>query len=358
MNKKLLLTIVVGCVLIALACILFKGSDDKEKVDNTEKKVSKLVKVGKYEGLTIEKVDPIKVTDEDVEAAIRTDLQTLDKSVSVNGPAQEGDTVTMNYVGKIDGVAFEGGTAEDAELTLGSNTYIDGFEDAIIGHSVGETFDINVTFPENYGNELAGQDAVFTITLKGINRLPELTEELLKELDTTAKTVDEYKKMVREDLEKSNQETADASNQQLVLAELLKVCKFKEIPTSRLIRVTKELVYQESYGAIMNNLSIDAAVEQNTGKSVEDAAKDALLLELAIEYIAEKEDIFVSEDEYTKQCTEMATMYGETDVTSFVQSYEMVYGEGYIKRMMLQEKVAAYLVKNCKVSKDKSVTEK
>lgn len=344
MKKKLVLAgigFVVGCAITLAACLLIKGNNDEDKA-------SKFAKVGKYKGLEVEFVSAIKVTDEDVEAAIRTDLQTLDKSTSVNGPAQDGDTVVMDYVGKVDGTAFEGGTDEDAELTLGSNTFIDGFEEAIVGHSVGEVFDINVTFPENYGNELAGKAAVFTITLKKINRLPELTEELLAELGTTAKTVEEYKKSVRENLEKSNEETADISNQQVVLDALLKVCKFKKYPTSRLIRVTKELVYQESYGAIMNNLSIDAAVEQSKGKGVEEAAKDELLIELAIEIIAEKEDLIISEEEYSAQCSDMAMMYGETNVTSFVQSYEMVYGDGYIKRMMLREKVANFLIDNAK----------
>lgn len=347
MNKKLIVAIAAGC-LVALLAFLFLDKGDIKEGD-----ASKYVKVGKYKGLEIEKVDPIKVTDEDVEAAIRTDLQTLKQSVSVSGPAKKGDTVVMNYVGKIDGVAFDGGTADDASLTLGSNTFIDGFEDAIVGHSVGETFDINVTFPEDYGNELAGQDAVFTITLKQIDRLPELTDDLVAKLDPTVKTVKEYKAKVKKDLEESNKETADASNQQLALEALVKVCKFKKYPTSSLIRVTKELVYQESYGAIMNSLSIDAAVEQSKGKNVEEAAKEILLKEMAVEIIAEKEDIIVSEEEYTEQCTEMAMMYGETDVAGFVKSYETIYGEGYIKRMMLQEKVGAFLVKHATEKKSK-----
>lgn len=346
MKKKLLLVLVAICTMF----VLFGCGEDKEQ---KEEKVSKYVKVGKYEGLEIEKKDAIKVTDADVEAAIRTDLQTLGKSIEVTGPAKEGDTVTIDYVGKLNGEAFEGGTDTDAELTLGSNTFIDGFESGVVGHSVGETFDLELTFPADYGNELAGQKTVFTVTLKKIMSLPELTEELLPEIGTPAKTVKEYKELVRKNLEKSNKETAQTENQKLILKALSEKCEIKKYPESRLIRITKDLVYQESYGAIMNNTGIDQAVESSMGMSVEEKAKELLMIELAVEYIAEKEDIIVSEKEYDEKTAELATMYGETNVASFITSYETVYGEGYIKRMMLQEKVAAFLLKNCKEVKAK-----
>ena len=195
---------------------------------------------------------------------------------------------------------------------------------------------------------MAGQKAVFTINLKKIVRLPELTDDLLPKLGTKATTVKEYKELVKKELEKSNKEVAQSKNQEAVIKELLEKCEMKKYPTSRLIRITKELVYQESYGAIMNNIGIDQAVEQAYGKKVEDRAKDLLMTELAVEYIAEKEDIIVSEKEYEEKTTELAAMYGETSVEGFIQSYESIYGEGYIKRMMLQEKVAAFLLKHAK----------
>lgn len=339
MKKKILLVCLALCmVALAFGC----GNEEKEG------KAKDYVKVGKYKGLEIEEVSISKVTDADVEAAIRSDLQTLEQGTEVKGPAQVGDTTTIDYLGKINGVAFEGGEAKDHELTLGSGEFIEGFEEQVVGHNVGETFDINVTFPENYGNELAGQKAVFTINLKKIVRLPELTDDLLPKLGTKATTVKEYKELVKKELEKSNKEVAQSKNQEAVIKELLEKCEMKKYPTSRLIRITKELVYQESYGAIMNNIGIDQAVEQAYGKKVEDRAKDLLMTELAVEYIAEKEDIIVSEKEYEEKTTELAAMYGETSVEGFIQSYESIYGEGYIKRMMLQEKVAAFLLKHAK----------
>ena len=339
MKKKILLVCLALCmVALAFGC----GNEEKEG------KAKDYVKVGKYKGLEIKEVSISKVTDADVEAAIRSDLQTLEQGTEVKGPAQLGDTTTIDYLGKINGVAFEGGEAKDHELTLGSGEFIERFEEQVVGHNVGETFDINVTFPENYGNELAGQKAVFTINLKKIVRLPELTDDLLPKLGTKATTVKEYKELVKKELEKSNKEVAQSKNQEAVIKELLEKCEMKKYPTSRLIRITKELVYQESYGAIMNNIGIDQAVEQAYGKKVEDRAKDLLMTELAVEYIAEKEDIIVSEKEYEEKTTELAAMYGETSVEGFIQSYESIYGEGYIKRMMLQEKVAAFLLKHAK----------
>lgn len=307
------------------------------------------IKVGKYKGLELEKIETAAITDEEVEAAIRTDLQALNKSTPVNGPAQMWDDVVIDYVGTLNGEAFEGGTDEDFTLSLGSNTFIDGFEEKIVGHSVGETFDIDLTFPESYGNAtLAGQDVVFTITLDSISRLPELTDELLPEIGTSATTVAEYKEEVKKQLETSNEESRQASLQEAALTALVEICEVKTIPEEMLIRITKDLVYQESYGAIVNNLSIDDAVLQSQGMSVEEKVKELATKELAVEYIAEKEDLVVSEQEYEEQVTAMATSYGETDIDAFVTSYEMVYGEGYIKRMMLQEKVGAFLVENCK----------
>lgn len=343
MKKKLIVVLMVLCA----ATLLFAcGSKDKEE------NVKKLIKVGKYKGLELEKQASIKVTDEDVEAAIRSDLQLLNKGISVNGPAALWDTVKIDYVGTLNGEAFEGGTAQDQELTLGSNSFIEGFEEGVVGHNVGDNFNLDLTFPESYHEAtLAGQAVVFNVTLKSITRLPELTDELLPEIGTSAKTVKEYKKELKKSLQESNDESVKSSMQEVALAALAKNCKIKKYPESRVIRITKDLAYQESYGAIMNSLSIDDAIMQSQGMTVEEKVNELLKIELAVEYIAKKEKIKVSEKEYEEQTAKMATQYGESDVEGFIKSYETIYGEGYIKRMMLQEKVAAFIVDNSKEAK-------
>ena len=125
------------------------------------------VTITKYKGVEIDKVDADAVSDNDVEAQINSVLQSKSTTTEVTDrAAQTGDTVTIDYEGKKDGVAFDGGTATDAQLTLGSGQFIDGFEDGVVGHNIGDTFDLDLTFPENYGNEdLAGQAVVFTLSL-------------------------------------------------------------------------------------------------------------------------------------------------------------------------------------------------
>ena len=337
MKKNLILILMITC----MVCLLAGCKKEQEKKESFT--------VGKYKGLEIEKVDPIEVTDEDVESDINTTLQTLESS-KVDGPAQMGDLTIIDYVGKVDGKEFQGGSDEDYSLTLGSNTFIDGFEEKIVGHSVGEKFDITVTFPEDYKNNtaLAGKEAVFSITLDSIIRVPELTDALLTEIGTTAKTVAEYKELVKKDLQQKNEDSAKSQKQAAVLKELGKVTKVSEYPEDKLVRVTKDLVFASSYSAMSYGLTIDAAIYSSYGKTVEEVVKEQVAQEMAVEYVAEKEGLAVSDEEYNEQVSKMATAYGETDLTQFVSDFEMVYGEGYIKRMMLQEKVGAFLVKHCK----------
>ena len=176
--------------------------------------VSKYVTIGQYKGLSLDKTVEA-VTDDMVDGRIKEELQNKAEEVT-EGSVQNGDVVTINYVGTKDGVAFDGGTATDAQLTLGSGQFIDGFEDGVVGHNIGDTFDLDLTFPENYGNEdLAGQAVVFTVTLKGISQtdVPELTDEFVQSVSDTSKTVEEYKKEIKKSLKKKRQRKPAEYNQ-------------------------------------------------------------------------------------------------------------------------------------------------
>ena len=339
MKKKLILFLMIACTVC-----LFAGCGKKDK----DKENKEPITVGSYKGLEIEKIAVTPVTDADVENDIRTTLQTLDSS-KVKGPAQMGDLTIIDYVGKMDGKEFQGGSAKDANLTLGSKTFIDGFEAGIVGHRAGETFDLPLTFPKDYKNtELAGKAVVFTVTLDQVIRIPELTDALLPELKTEAKTVAEYKELVKKDLQQKNEDSAKSQKQAAVLKALGKVAKVSEYPQDKLIRVTKDLVFAESYGAMVGGLTIDAAIYSSYGTTVDAIVKEQIAQEMAVEYVAEKEGLTISDKEYNDQISKMASAYGETNLNQFVQDFEMVYGQGYIKRMMLQEKVGAFLVKHCK----------
>ena len=142
MKKKIIAALVGICTVVVMTGCGNKGiSNDK-------------ITIKQYKGLEVEKVDPVEVTDTDVEDSINSTLQTKSTQNDITDrQAQEGDVVTIDYEGKKDGVAFDGGTAQDQQLELGSGSFIDGFEDGIVGHNIGETFDLNLTFPEDYKSE-------------------------------------------------------------------------------------------------------------------------------------------------------------------------------------------------------------
>ena len=173
---------------------------------------SEYVTLGEYKGLTIE-VDLVEVTDEDVMSQIA--LET--KQTVSEGTVEEGDIVNIDYVGKIDGEEFEGGSAEGYDLEIGSSTFIDGFEEGIIGMQTGETKDLELTFPEDYhSEELDGLDVIFTVTVNSISRAPELTDEVAGSI-VEGMTAEAYQESVRQDLEEQAKENQKSDAQQKLL---------------------------------------------------------------------------------------------------------------------------------------------
>ena len=240
MKKKIIAALVGICTVVVMTGCGNKGiSNDK-------------ITIKQYKGLEVEKVDPVEVTDTDVEDSINSTLQTKSTQNDITDrPAQEGDVVTIDYEGKKDGVAFDGGTAQDQQLELGSGSFIDGFEDGIVGHNIGETFDLNLTFPEDYKSEdLAGQAVVFTVTLDKISEVivPELTDELVAELSESAKTIEDYKKEVKEDLETSNKQAAESEQQQNVWDALMEQCTVEKYPKDKKQETIDNITTQ--YGSI------------------------------------------------------------------------------------------------------------
>lgn len=317
------------------------------------------ITINKYKGLTIEKIEAVEVTDAAVEESIKSDLEILATEEKVTDrPAQMGDITIIDFVGKKDGVAFAGGSATDSELELGSGKFIPGFEQGIVGKNIGETFNLNLTFPDTYQNnpDLAGEDVVFTVTLKEITAkiIPELTADILPEIGTSATTVEEYKAEVKKNLETSNAKTAEESVKAAIKEALLKQCKAKKYPEDILIEATKDFVFQESYGAMMSGVSIDDYVAQNyDNKTVNDKAKEGALYKMAIELIGKKEKLTITSAKYDAAVKELATQYGYTDIDQFVTAYEGIYGKNYIKDSLLEDAVLQFLIKNCKQVKTK-----
>ena len=189
------------------------------------------VTITKYKGVEIDKVDADAVSDNDVEAQINSVLQSKSTTTEVTDrAAQTGDTVTIDYEGKKDGVAFDGGTANNYELTIGSGTFIDGFEDGIIGMKKGQTKDLDLTFPEEYSSEeLAGQEVVFKVTLQSFKRAPELTDDWAAK-NTDCKTAEDYKKEIRKTLEEEAKTSAQNTLRETAWNTVLSASEVKEYP--------------------------------------------------------------------------------------------------------------------------------
>lgn len=329
----LLLSVCAGTAMMLVGC--------SGKISND------VITINQYKGLEVEKVTPAEVTDADVEMSIQSTLETMATINEITDrPAQEGDYITIDYVGKMDGVAFDRGSADDQYFQLGSGGFIPGFEDGIVGHSVGEVFDIDVTFPEDYSADMAGKDAVFTITLDKIEEhiIPELTDELVaNELSATATTVEEYRAEEKANLVTSNQESADSEFMSKVWNELLENCEVETYPEADMEEMNAEIEAQFSTVATMYGVDVDTFIQQYYGITQQEMAENLLKQQYAIELIAEKENITMTVAEYEEELEVYATRWGYT-----AEEMEELVGHDELEKMFIQDKVGAWLVEHAK----------
>ncbi len=274
------------------------------------------VEVKDYKGIEVEKVvNP--VTDED----INKQLDALrEKNVTVetvdDRAAENGDDVVIDFEGFKDDVAFEGGTAEDFTLSLGSGQFIPGFEDQIVGHNAGEDFDINVTFPDEYQvKELAGAPAVFKIKLKSISKkvMPELDDDMVKD-STEFDTVDEYKADVKKKLEEANEKHADSEVEAKIFDKVIENMT-AEIPQVMFDNRVNEMIGELEQRLAPQGISLDLYM-QYTGQTIDtvkkayaEQAEKQVKLRLALEKIAKLENIEVTEDELKAEFDKLAEAY-------------------------------------------------
>lgn len=345
MKKKLVaaLAAMMAATLLATGCATNKASNEYVTVEG-------------YKGIEIEKVEAIEVTDADVEEDIQSTLENNAETAEITdgSAAKEGDIATINYVGKKDGVEFEGGTGNDYPLELGSGSFIDGFEDGVIGHKTGETFDLNLTFPEDYGNtELAGQAVVFTVTINKLEeqKLPELNDEFVQTVSETSKTVDEYKKEVKKALEESNKSTAEQNLKEAVWNAVVESAEVSKYPKDK-VKEYKELIQStyEQYATIYG-MDLETFIQEQLGtdmegyeKQLDEAAKDSAKQDEIINAIAKKEKLELSEKELNKKYKEYKEMYGYESVKAMKESV----GEDALKETATKEAVLDWLVDNCK----------
>ena len=274
------------------------------------------VSIENYRGVAIEK-KPVKVTDEDVDAEVRKVQDRNSRMVTVEDrEAQTGDITVIDYEGFVDGVAFEGGKAENATLNLGSNTFIPGFEEQVAGHKTGEEFEINVKFPEEYhAAELAGKDAVFKIKLHEIKvrELPEVDDDFVKDV-SDFDTVDAYRSDLREKLTKSAEERSKNEVENAIIDKLTELVQ-AEIPQAMFENRINDDVRDFAYRLQSQGLNLDTYMKY-TGMdnealrgSFRAQAERQVKVRLALEKIAALENIQPTDEELDAEYEKIAKSY-------------------------------------------------
>lgn len=274
------------------------------------------VKLGEYKGLKAVKL-PTEATDEDVENELKQMQERNSRLIDVTDRnAEMGDTATIDFEGFTDGVAFEGGKGENYPLELGSGSFIPGFEEQVAGHGVDEEFDVNVTFPEEYAEELAGKDAVFKCKIHEIKtkELPELDDEFAKdvsEFDTLDEVKEDLKKQIAEKKEKDAK--IDLENQLLEqVVENMEV----EIPECMFTKRTDEMVQEYNYRLQMQGLNLETYLQymgqdMDTFKeSFKEGAEKQVKVSVALAAIMEAENIEVSDEEIDAEAVKIGEQYG------------------------------------------------
>ncbi len=338
-------------------------TETEEKVYPEEAYVDNLiigdyVELGEYKGLEVTVTKP-EVSDELVESYIQNMLQNNKEKNEVDRAVEDGDIADIKYVGKKDGEAFDGGSSDSYELAIGSNTFIDGFEDGVIGMKKGETKDLNLTFPENYGNaDLAGADVVFTVTVNHVYEevVPELTDAFVADRGIEGvSTVEDYRTYVYDNLMEAANSQRDAEVESKVLEQLLANATVKGEATELVTRYYDRLKDNLTYAASMYGVDLATFMQYSYGmaadqyeEEMKNAAKQTTEQLLLLQAVAEKEEMTISDEEIEKDLEEKAADYGYESV----EAYKEALGnelKGYREYLMV-ERVTEFLVKNAKVT--------
>lgn len=318
-------------------------------------------KLKKYKGIEIEKIE-YNVKESDVENELKDMQDKNSRLVTVeNRPAQNDDTAIIDFEGFVDGVAFDGGKGENYNLVLGSHSFIEGFEDQVVGMNVGEEKEINVTFPKEYfSKNLAGKPAVFKVKLNELKKkeLPELDDEFAKDV-SEFDTLKELKQSIKEKLEKQFKDREKYEKEDAVVRELVKELEV-DIPSgmieTEVENMMKDMEQRMSYQGLKMDqyLKMMNKTEEQFKKEYEPQALEAIKSRLAIEVVVKSEKIEASDEEIKTKIEEMAKNYGKE--AKELEENENV--RNYIKNGIENEKAMEFLVANSKEKKAEKKAEK
>ncbi|BBF45147.1 cell division trigger factor [Lachnospiraceae bacterium KM106-2] len=335
---------------------------DKEETKILNTDISGDVTLGEYIGIKVTK-DKIEVSDEDVQSQIDSTLKDNATNVEVKDrkTIKKGDIVNIDFVGKKDGKAFDGGSATGYDLTIGSNQFIEGFEDKLIGKKVGTKQKLNLTFPTNYSNtELAGQKVVFEVTINKIQKseTPKLNDAFVKKVSKKSKTVAEYKKEVKASLESEKKTEAESNVKSDVMNKIIKNAKVKTYPKDQvkyygyIAQTSLEQQLTQSGMTLDSYLEQIGKTQKDFEKEVESVGKSTTKQKMVFQAIAKKENIKVTDAEYKKQLKSLLSAYSLKDEAALIEKY----GNAPIadmKQYLLYQKVIDFVVDKAKVTESK-----
>ena len=309
------------------------------------------VKVGNYNGLTVEKTVHT-VTDEAVDAELKRVQERNARELTREGAAENGDIADIDFEGFVDGVAFEGGKAEHYNLTLGSGSFIPGFEEQVVGHKAGEEFDVNVKFPEEYhAKELAGKDATFKCTIRSIKtkELPAIDDELAKKV-SKFETLDELKADIRKNLEENAERTAE-NDQKSAAIEMATNNITVDIPAvmidNRVTAMIQEMAMRlEQQGMKLEQYLQYAGTDiAKLREQYRETAEKNVKTDLMLEEVAKAEDIKVEAKDLDEEVAAMAAAYGATpqQVQKIIKEQGRI---GDLAASVLRKKTAQFIIDN------------
>ena len=374
MKKRILALMLAVTMTTALVACGSDKSADKETASTEEKKEDKeekaeevvyadYVTLGTYTGLNVE-AERTAVTDEAVAEQVKTTLQSFvdnnglasTEAITDRTDVQSGDIANINYAGSIDGTPFDGGTAEAYDLEIGSGSFIPGFEDGLIGKKVGDTFDLPITFPENYGStDLAGKAAVFSVTVNSIAKKVDTVfdDALIAKLGSQDySTMDEFTQYIKKSMEDTAENEYKTNCQDAIWTAVYDGSKVKDLEQSVIDKQSDMYFsamedYMAAYGASMDDYyaqtgTTEEAFKEQIAKTSEVSLKNAYVMKT----IAEKEKITVSEDEIQTKLKEEALTAGYTEDTLADYVKATYLTEELFAEDMLWDKVMEFLLAN------------
>ena len=323
-------------------------TDSDEFVFDATVAVKPEVKLGLYEGIEVA-ARKVRILKKDVDAEIDRVREQNARMVEVTDrPVQDKDIVKIDFEGFVDGEAFEGGKGEDYSLTIGSHSFIDNFEDQLIGASIGDDVDVNVTFPEEYHEpSLKGKPALFKVKVKGITEkeLPKLDDEFAEEVSEFS-LLEDYKKDVKKNLKEKREAEAKAAREQEAVEKAVANCVV-DIPKQAIDSQVEEMAREFAYRLQFQGMRIDQYMQMTgltTEKLLDDMrpeAENRLKTRFVLEAIAAEQNIEVSDEDLDKEIENAATMYGKKP-----EDYKADMTETDIKNMKLDlavKKAAEYI---------------